>query len=138
MSFGVQKSSGGGACSSRESLEGRIRDFSARFDRVSVENLDWQRCLELYDSPKTFFFIDPPYVGGKQKAYKSWTLADFQILCDVLANLKGRWVLTCSDSADMRKVFAGCRITAVDRSLGIAIQKEKRGRYLELIIQNPI
>ncbi len=133
-SFGVDKSSGSGACNSTVYLAEKIRAFAARFDRVAVECLDWQRCLDLYDTPATFFFIDPPYIGGAQKAYASWTLADFAGLRDRLSALKGRWLLTCNDSPELRELFAGCTVRPVSRSKGIAICDGPRGTYQELII----
>lgn len=133
-SFGVQKSTGGGACSSREFLELKVREFAARFDKVAVENLDWQRCLTLYDSPATVFFLDPPYIGGQQKAYASWTLADFQTLRAALARLKGRWILSCNDAPELRELFAGCEIRSVNRATGISSANKNKDRYHELIV----
>ncbi len=104
-------------------------------NRVAVECLDWQRCLTLYDTPGTFFFVDPPYVVGQQKSYASWTAENFRDLRMALKKLKGRWLLTCSDSPEMREVFAGCEILSVDRAKGIAAKNKNVDRYAELIVR---
>jgi DNA adenine methylase len=133
-SFGVQKSIGGGACNSKAYLERKIIEFAARFDRVSVENLDWRRCLDLYDKPSTFFFLDPPYCGGSQGAYASWKESDFEDLRDKLISLRGRWLLTLNDSPALRAIFSSCVIRPVDRAKGIAAANKNVDRYHELII----
>jgi DNA adenine methylase len=132
-SFGVVKKSGGGAASSLDHLKEKVKAFADRFDKVAVENLEWQRCLALYDGPRTCFFVDPPYIGGKQKAYKSWTMLEFTELETTLSNLKGRWILTCNDAPELRKLFKGYRIKPVDRAMGICKRSEQK-RYAELII----
>jgi DNA adenine methylase len=129
-SFGTSALSTHGSRSARMEA---IRDLSLRLDRVVVENLDWQHCIRLYDRNTTFFFIDPPYTDCDARMYGSWTISDVQKLRDVLAQLKGKWVLTFNDSAAIRDVFRGCRIEAVERARGINnLQGAKR--YTELII----
>jgi DNA adenine methylase len=32
-----------------------------RFYHVMVENASWQKILDIYDTPQTFFYLDPPY-----------------------------------------------------------------------------
>lgn len=135
-SFGVQKISGGGSCSSLEYIRVKIRAFAARFDRVAVENLDWRRCLDLYDTPETFFFLDPPYADGKQNHYKRWSVGDFRGFAALLATLKGRWLLTVSDTPEMREIFAGRSILEVHRAKGIRAANPNVDRYAELIIQS--
>jgi len=136
-SFGVQKKIGGnGACGSMKYLHGKIADFAARFDRVSVECLDWRRCLDLYDKESTFFFIDLPYCGGAQGAYASFTEENFREIAARLATLRGRWLLTTSDSPAMREIFAGHAITAVHRAKRIAAANKNVDRYHELIISD--
>jgi len=34
-----------------------------RFRNVQVDNLDWRDIIDKYDSPDTFFYMDPPYIG---------------------------------------------------------------------------
>jgi DNA adenine methylase len=37
--------------------------FVERLDGVIIENLDWQKVIKIYDTPKTLFFVDPPYLS---------------------------------------------------------------------------
>jgi DNA adenine methylase len=42
--------------------------FHERLKTVIIENLDFEDIFRRYDSPDTFFFCDPPYIGGSVKA----------------------------------------------------------------------
>jgi DNA adenine methylase len=72
-SMGVSKTRSGGVALDRMRIVERLTALRTRLDRVVVENLDWERCLRLYDAPDTFYFIDPPYLNSDIKAYDGWT-----------------------------------------------------------------
>lgn len=46
------------------------------------------------DTPESFFYVDPPYIGCEQKHYKGYKRKDFQQLLDVLKGIKGKFVLS--------------------------------------------
>jgi len=48
--------------------------------------------------------------------------------------MKGRWLLTLNDLPDIRKIFAGCHIKAIERHKGINGKAEDRV-YRELVIR---
>jgi DNA adenine methylase len=104
-SFAVSKTSSGGGCISRERLYELIDSLSARLDNVTVENLTWQRCLDLYDGPGSLFFLDPPYLHAPTKAYAAWTEADVIELRDRLRAAKGQWILTLDASEHNQAAF---------------------------------
>lgn len=123
---------GGAASGSRAARMEAIRQLNVRLDRVTVENLDWQRCLDLYDRRETFFFCDPPYTACNAGMYGAWTVADVQRFRERLDRLKGQWLVTLNDAPAIRAVFSDCRITAVERAKGITTSKEKT--YREVVI----
>lgn len=41
-----------------------------RFKNVQVENLDWFAVMLDYDSPRTVFYLDPPYMNQENTQYK--------------------------------------------------------------------
>lgn len=52
-----------------------LPQFHERFKEVQVENSDFRAIFNNYDSPNTFFYLDPPYVldtrsAGKQYRYE--------------------------------------------------------------------
>lgn len=129
-------SPGGGAASgSRSARMEAIRMLNLRLDRVTVENLDWTRCLELYDRKESFFFLDPPYTGCNAGMYAAWSIVDVHKLRRRLDALKGQWLLTLNDDPAIRRIFGDCEITAVERAKGITQAREKT--YKELVISPP-
>ncbi|MDB6155640.1 MAG: methyltransferase [Chthoniobacteraceae bacterium] len=132
-SFGAGPS-GGGAANSRSARMEAIRALNLRLDKVNIENLDWQRCLELYDRPDTFFFLDSPYTDCDANMYASWTNTDVQKMRDCLARLRGRWMVTLNDCAAVREIFVGCNLQAISRQRGIRNVAGDAGIYRELII----
>jgi DNA adenine methylase len=67
--FGVSKTRGGGAAFNQQKnadLLGPLRD---RLGGVMIENVSYERCLALYDSAETLFFLDPPYLKSDAGAY---------------------------------------------------------------------
>ncbi|SVC72475.1 uncharacterized protein METZ01_LOCUS325329, partial [marine metagenome] len=59
---------------------------------TNVENMDCEEVIKKYDSPKTYFYVDPPY----WKTENYYSLHDFQSddhkrLADVLKNIEGRF-----------------------------------------------
>lgn len=123
--------SGGGAQNSRAARLEAIRALNLRLDRVSIENLDWQRCLELYDRPYTFFFIDSPYTECDAGMYAAWTNTDVQRLRDRVGQLRGSWMVTLNDTPAIRSIFEGCQVRSVARQRGITQSEQP---YREVII----
>lgn len=89
-----------------------IRQLNVRLDRVTIEHIDWEKCLRIWDRTETFFFLDPPYTACTSTLYSPWSIAD-------VLRLKDRWMVTLNDHPDVRRVFAGCKIKAISRPKGI-------------------
>lgn len=114
-----------------------IRALETRLDRVTIEHLDWKRCLDLYDRAGTFFFLDPPYTDCQAGMYGSWTTDEVTAMRDRLSRLKGQWLLTLNDSPAIRVIFDDCRVESVSRQRGINNKPGTKGVrvYHELIIR---
>lgn len=75
----------------------RLESYVERIKTVHVECLDWERCIGMYDSDNTLFFLDPPYVPETRRSgeYEYEMLSDDHIrLVDKLLKIKGK-VLLC-------------------------------------------
>ncbi len=79
-----------------------LPDIAERLLRVQIENRPAIDVIELYDSPDTLFYCDPPYVHdtrGDSKAYQyEMTDHDHQELADLLNSVKGLVALSNYDS----------------------------------------
>jgi DNA adenine methylase len=136
-SWGTSKMAGGAALGSRSSRLDAIRALSARLDSVAIENRGYDEVLAVYDAPTTLFFCDPPYIVGNAKTYAPWKRADMEALHARLLALHGQWLLTTCDCGDCRDIFAGHRLTAVERQNGIMNRpgRQRSAVFRELIIQ---
>ena len=130
--FGVQRL----GFQTKSFLVRKVISFSKRIDRVTIENLPWQRCLDLYDCKEALFFLDPPYTSGEVGVYKSWSIDDVHELRQRLSTIRGKWIVTLNDSADNRAVFAGCHIQATTTAAAMRkrTQGQTRARFGEIII----
>lgn len=85
-------------------IEQELSDAHLRLNRVVVEHLPWQRCIEKYDGPGTLFFLDPPY--WQTEGYGGpFELAEYEQLAEAMARLSGRSILTINDHPEMRRIF---------------------------------
>ena len=89
-------------------------DLSAahlRLARTYVECLPYEQAISKYDSPDTFLFVDPPYWGCEDYYGKEmFSRDDFIRLRDILAGIKGRFLLTLNDLPEVREIFGGFEI----------------------------
>ena len=73
---------------------------------TNVENMDCEEVIKKYDSPKTYFYVDPPY----WKTENYYSLHDFDTddhkrLADVLKNIEGRFSLSYYDFEQLHEWF---------------------------------
>lgn len=96
-------------------IEEELSEAHLRLSRVFVENLPWQRVLERFDKPMTFFYLDPPYYGCEEDYGKGlFSKDDFSQLRDMLHNVQGQFILSLNDRKEVRELFEGFRIETVN------------------------
>lgn len=81
-----------------------LSTYKSLMNDVIVTNQDYQEIIEKYDSPTTFFFIDPPYENTNKKFY-SHTHFNYQQLETILSQIKGTCMITLNDSEMLRQLF---------------------------------
>jgi len=105
---------------------------------VKILNQDYSSVIKKYDSPKTFFYLDPPYEHSTGKEGVS-DYKDFVSPDDVyksLQGLKGKFMLSYNDSANIRKIFSKYNIRKIKtKYAGVGTEGGVRPMN-ELIITN--
>lgn len=122
----------------RAALFRRLIPLAAeRLREVMLENLPWDRFVSLYDSPETFFFVDPPYWGHREYRH-NFSPDDFGQLAARLKDIKGRFLMTHADRPEIRKLFRGLNIEAIEvpYSAKQLTPGQKSGCGQEIIITN--
>lgn len=101
-----------------------IDGFADRFRNVVIENKDFRDIIEMYDSPSTFFFCDPPYVS-KERLYKGgFSRADHIDLAKRLSKIKGKAMVTYYADPLIFELYAGWRLEMIDAAVGGVIKGE--------------
>lgn len=93
--WGVKISSGDKTpCSAYQNRNLLLPQILDRLAFVQIECDDALSVITRYDSPTTFFYCDPPYPNTEQGHYAGYTLNDYKNLIDLLATIKGRFILS--------------------------------------------
>jgi DNA adenine methylase len=104
-----------------------------RLARVQIESLPYERILEKYDRPTTLFYLDPPYWGPKLYRH-NFAEDDFHALAERLGRVKGRFILSLNDRAEVRETFQAFQIERAE--ISYTAQAKPGKRYGELLITN--
>lgn len=99
---------------------------------ATITNNDYKIILHKYDSPTTFFYLDPPYENTINNFYDN-AIINYEEMRDILLNLKGFFLLSINDSPYIRKVFKDFKIKKISaRDWNMKIEKKRK----ELLIMN--
>lgn len=85
----------------RDKVPAVILDAAQRLRRVFIECSDWLYVLRRYDSPRTAFYVDPPYMlttRTGQRYADEMTTPDHAALLEALKSVQGHVVLSGYDS----------------------------------------
>lgn len=92
------------------------QDIAAAHHRLSgafIEHLDWKECLQRYDRPYTFAYLDPPY--WQTEGYGvPFEFVEYERMADLLKDMQGKAIVSLNDHPDIRKVFASFDMETVD------------------------
>lgn len=118
-------------------LEPMLEDLHSRLSGVVIECLDFGAFIDRYDSGKTLFYLDPPYWGCENDYGKSaFSRSDFTRLADVLAGIKGRFIMSLNDVEGVRETFGSFHILPVQTRYSISKNRQDSEAASELLISN--
>ena len=112
-------------------LEEKLLEVHWRLKRVTIEHLDAVECIERYDRPGTFFYIDPPYWGTAGYG-TPFGKRDFLRLEETLRKLKGKFILSLNDTPEVRETFKGFKFRTVTTRYSLTNGREKISRGKEI------
>jgi DNA adenine methylase len=116
-----------------------------RLQNVTVENLDFREILTRYDSEDVVFLCDPPYYGAESHygnlEFPSFVHKDHVDLCEMLKNIKGKFLLTYGEHPVIRELYKGFDVKTIDRVENVALTKDtnerkERIKAVDLLIAN--
>jgi DNA adenine methylase len=114
-----------------------LEEVHERLAGVVIECLPFDAFIRQYDRPGALFYGDPPYWGCEADYGKGlFAPEDFERLAELLARIKGRFILSLNDVAAVRCIFGRFRLQKVTTSYTLA-GTDNAKRAAELIITGP-
>lgn len=113
-----------------------------RLRNVTIENLDFREVINRYDSEGSLFLCDPPYYGAEShygnSEFEQFSSRDHVDLCEMLKNIKGKFLLTYGEHPVIRELYKGFDIKMMDRveNTSLTKDKEERVKAVDLLISN--
>ena len=89
----------------------KFKAYKYHLDKVNnIHNLDYKEVIEKYDSPSTFFYVDPPYMGKERHYINHGFSGESHIeLAKILNNIKGKFLLSYYYFNGLEKLYENCR-----------------------------
>jgi DNA adenine methylase len=86
--------------------------YNDRMADTLITNQDYKKLISKYDSPNTFFYLDPPY----EKSTGLYTHDNLPIkdVYDTLKNIKGKFLISYNDSKEAKELFKDYKINYID------------------------
>jgi len=104
-----------------------------KLQNATITNTSFEKLIPKYDSPTTFFYLDPPYENPKQNDYKDYVTPES--VFSSLQGIKGKFMLSYNDSPNIRSIFSKYHIKAVETEYAGHAGVERR-KKMEVIITN--
>jgi DNA adenine methylase len=118
-----------------ETLRETLLTAHKRLARVYIECLPYKELILRYDSPRTLFYIDPPYYKMENYYGKDlFSREDFVTLNDILGQIKGKFIMSINDVPEIRTMFEGFNIKEVQTKYSVNANHNKT--VGELLIMN--
>ncbi len=115
--FQTSVSDGGGGnrlIGALRSAKERIQQAHSRLQGVIIEHLDWRECIDQYDDPRTFFYLDPPYPDNNcNYLHNMRSFVEHQELLARLTRVQARWLLSTYDKPDLRVLVSDYSVIPV-------------------------
>ncbi len=113
--------------------------YREHFDKITfIENQDFQTVVEKYDSPTTYFYMDPPY--WKTENYYSnhdFDSKDHERLATTIKNIKGKFSLSYYDFPLLSEWFPKDEYNWVQKDFSKAAStKKEKNVGTEILVMN--
>lgn len=109
--------------------------YTERLKHTIILNKDYKEVIKKYDSPNSFFYLDPPYSMSEEYKYYENQFININELYDLLKNIKGKFLFSYDDNKEARQLFKDFKITTVTTRYS-GTQNIKQRNKKEIVIQN--
>jgi DNA adenine methylase len=136
-SFGYSRNGKTDLCLNHKREAFRV-DYAIRLQNTTIECCDALRIIQSRDTPETFFYCDPPYVGADQGHYDGYTQDDFDRLLNILSKLQGKFLLSSYRNQALTACTEkhGWETIEVKMNLSMTQGKQKKKQKIEVLTAN--
>ncbi len=117
-----------------------ILDFTKNWKDITIENLDFRKVIQLYDSEKTVFYLDPPYPDRSEDYYGiTFTVNDLRDMAKMLTQIKGKFLLKVDDKTFdfIKDILGNYKIEKLEKKRMMERKKnEKRETWTLVLVSN--
>jgi len=117
-----------------------ILDFTKNWQDIIIENLDFRKVIQLYDSEKTVFYLDPPYPDRSDNYYGiTFTIKDIRDMANILTKIKGKFLLKVDDKAFnlIKDILKNYKIEKLEKKKSMEKKKgEKKKTWTLIFVSN--
>ena len=117
-----------------------ILDFAKNWKDVTIENLDFRKIIQLYDSEKTVFYLDPPYPDRSDNYYEvKFTIKDIRDMANMLTQIKGKFLLKVDDKTFdfIKDILVNYKIEKLEMKRSMEKKRgEKRETWTLIFVSN--
>lgn len=108
-------------------IEEALSAAHLRLSNTYIEHLAWQECFRRYDRPHTLFYCDPPY--WQTEGYGvPFGFEQYEEMAEVLAQIKGKAIISLNDHPDIRRVFSRYHIESTEITYTVGGGKGQQAR----------
>lgn len=96
-------------------IEEQLSAAHVRLASTTIEHLHWRDCMQRYDRPHSFFYLDPPY--WETEGYGvDFPFSEYEAMAEVMRGLQGKAMISLNDHPAIRECFAGLHMESLDIS----------------------
>ncbi|SHM11081.1 DNA adenine methylase [Nitrosospira sp. Nsp11] len=115
-------------------IEESLSAAHIRLASTTIENLPWGECIDRYDRPHSFFYLDPPY--WRTEGYGvPFEFEQYEHMANRLRSMKGKAMVSINDHPEIRRVFDGLPMLGLTIQYAVCGAHERKASG-ELVITN--
>jgi DNA adenine methylase len=113
-----------------------LKAYEERLKMVQVEHNDALKVIARCNEKDAFVYCDPPYIGSDQGHYEGYTETHYKKLLDVLAKLKGKFLLSSYPSNILNQYIRkyGWKTKRIEKY--VAVTKHTEKKKTEMLVFN--
>lgn len=136
-SFSYTRTTGKGGARVFAAKDRFLPELRDLLEKCTIEHDNAFKVLARFDTPTTFHFVDPPYVGSDMGHYTGmFSRDDFVRLLEILSGIQGKFMLTMYPHDLIREYADRCGWTIRPVQRTVTASNTKRRKQEEWMITN--